>query len=661
MKRFISAFIAVMMLSFCLVSSVTVNAKSLESQGVFFTEDFEAPENETVTYPRSILSSDEITAGGGSGNITGYKGWSINVEAPADEIPGMYTVDYKSEEGGLVGNESAYLDLTREKSGSTSNCGSTLYKKLDTAPSKNNIVKLSYKLCPGGGSYSGYLFTMGFKFFTDDLTNIYWKPFGKSAYHFTEEEKAIFEAWVWNKVEFVLDYNNSTLSLIVNDTQIGPAQEMKTMPEVTEIRLWTSRTDWASQNKLYIDDIKLEQFSYVESYSVTDISYMSADGFFVSSPSGGDVIETVTVEKSAASDGECKLLVACFDNENKLSAIKAVDVTDSDFENDSATIDVNLQISEDAYLDGGKTKVFFWEKSDLVKPLEEPAVFEITEKAPTLYLMGDSTMADYVKKNFPKAGTGMMLPEYFDGIEVVNKAASGAGTDTYLGLNAEGVDHRYDWSLVRDKVKEGDYVLIQLGINDFADDIGIENYKENLNTIIGALHSKKANVILSTVNIMYKFDEEGKFLASFDEEGNFTGTSMYTSENGDYVETLYNYIEENADMTGFASIDMVASTAELIGKDAVRGDESCYYFVCDTYFNNAVYHEDLRITGSDYFEGTQFDNVHLTIYGADVFAQMMAKKIAELDIPLSKYVSEKINSQIEYPDLGNFKYSDETD
>lgn len=664
MKKIISLLLVLGILVFNIFSAIAVRAKILETTEILLFEDFEPPVDFTGEFTDvhtyySMFNATDIA----NGNFTGYKGWNLTASAGDEQkiAPSIYHVAQRADVGDLKDYPTTYLDLRRYDK---KDVNPSIYKSFGVQDKNGLIVRFSFDLLAANGKSSddSVYFSMAAKYFATTLTNLYWKPDGGTAQWFNEEEKALIEYQKWNKIEFLVDFGKDLVTLYINGHQVCTPQELKNDTEFKEIRLWTLYNETSNTNRLCLDNLKVEKLEYNESYSAQAVSYISEDGFYVSMPSGGDSLEKVSIKKALSSDGNCKMYVACYNAKDKLIAVKSINITGNDFTDNKAEIDVGLEIPTDKDLAGGKTKIFFWDKENIMNPLSETAVFDVPDREPTLYLMGDSTMANYVKKNFPRAGTGMMLPDYFDGINVINQAVSGAGTDTYLGLNTDGIDHRYDWSLVRDKVKEGDYVLIQLGINDSADDIGIEEYKNNLDAIINTLHNKRVNVIVSTMNMTYLFDKDGKFRATFDGDGNFTGTDIYTTLKGNYLEALYVYINEKKDLNtkGFASIDMAKRTAELIGKDAVNGeDETCRYFICDTVYNKNIYQADYRINGSDYDGGVK-DNVHLTIYGANVFAQLMAKEIYALGIELSDYVKEEtMNSDIVYPNFADFRYSDE--
>lgn len=82
---------------------------------------------------------------------------------------------------------------------------------------------------------------------------------------------------------------------------------------------------------------------------------------------------------------------------------------------------------------------------------------------PTIYTIGDSTVATYSSGYYPKTGWGQVLPKFLDSAKVAvsNKAVSGTSSKSFY--------NNY-WSGVKNSLKSGDYVFIQFGINDSASD-----------------------------------------------------------------------------------------------------------------------------------------------------------------------------------------------
>lgn len=83
------------------------------------------------------------------------------------------------------------------------------------------------------------------------------------------------------------------------------------------------------------------------------------------------------------------------------------------------------------------------------------------QKVTTIFIIGDSTAAEKdLSKGSPERGWGMALQCFFDEafIRVDNHAVNGRSSKSFLD---EG-----RWQKVLDKIKPGDYVIIQFGHND---------------------------------------------------------------------------------------------------------------------------------------------------------------------------------------------------
>src|SRR5207237_3006653 len=135
----------------------------------------------------------------------------------------------------------------------------------------------------------------------------------------------------------------------------------------------------------------------------------------------------------------------------------------------------------------------------------------IAQKLPiTIFLAGDSTMAQKLPEKRPETGWGEILGQYFDEKKVVvdNRAQNGRSTKTFI---SEG-----RWQAIIDALKKGDYVFIQFGHNDESKEKGErytppEDYRKNLIKFIEEVRAKKANPVLLTPVMRRRFDKDGKF------------------------------------------------------------------------------------------------------------------------------------------------------
>jgi lysophospholipase L1-like esterase len=131
--------------------------------------------------------------------------------------------------------------------------------------------------------------------------------------------------------------------------------------------------------------------------------------------------------------------------------------------------------------------------------------FALQEKKITVYLIGDSTMAEKERSAYPETGWGMPFKVFFDpSLVVENRAKNGRSTRTFISENL--------WQAVADNLREGDYVFIQFGHNDESKEktdryTSPAEYKTNLRKFVNESREKKAIPVLITPVARRKFKE----------------------------------------------------------------------------------------------------------------------------------------------------------
>jgi lysophospholipase L1-like esterase len=122
----------------------------------------------------------------------------------------------------------------------------------------------------------------------------------------------------------------------------------------------------------------------------------------------------------------------------------------------------------------------------------------------TVWLAGDSTMAQKQPDKRPETGWGEALQPCFDSSEVriANRAMNGRSTRSFV---AEA-----RWKAIVDSLHAGDYVFIQFGHND--EKVGTNNYsspddyKRNLEQFVDEVRAKGGQPVLFTPVVRRKFD-----------------------------------------------------------------------------------------------------------------------------------------------------------
>ncbi|HEV7682617.1 MAG TPA: LamG-like jellyroll fold domain-containing protein [Pyrinomonadaceae bacterium] len=135
----------------------------------------------------------------------------------------------------------------------------------------------------------------------------------------------------------------------------------------------------------------------------------------------------------------------------------------------------------------------------------------------TIYLAGDSTMAQKLPEKRPETGWGEALQKSFpeDKVRIENHAQNGRSTRTFIAEKR--------WQAIVDKLKKGDYVFIQFGHNDESKEkvdryTPPEDYCRNLLKFISEVREKQAIPILLTPVMRRRFDDKGNF---FDTHGEY--------------------------------------------------------------------------------------------------------------------------------------------
>jgi lysophospholipase L1-like esterase len=129
----------------------------------------------------------------------------------------------------------------------------------------------------------------------------------------------------------------------------------------------------------------------------------------------------------------------------------------------------------------------------------------------TLFMAGDSTMARQpVVPATPARGWGQMLQPYFlDHVRVENFASSGQSSRSFRDKGR--------WKQVLDRLKPGDFVIIQFGHNDSKPDKErhtepFGSFQENLERFVQEIRERKATPILATSIVRNVFNENGTTL-----------------------------------------------------------------------------------------------------------------------------------------------------
>ena len=223
----------------------------------------------------------------------------------------------------------------------------------------------------------------------------------------------------------------------------------------------------------------------------------------------------------------------------------------------------------------------------------------------TIYLAGDSTMAQKLPEKRPETGWGEALQKRFnpDRVRVENHAMNGRSTRTFIEENR--------WQAIVGKLKEGDYVFIQFGHNDESKEkvdryTPPEDYRKNLIRFVNEVRGKKAIPVLLTPVMRRRFDKSGNFQDS----------------HGEYPDIVRSVAAEYK----VALIDMHRKSERVIKQYGV--EESKKLFLQLKPNENPNYPNGIE------------DNTHFSPLGADVMASLAVEGIREQKLDLAKYLKK---------------------
>jgi lysophospholipase L1-like esterase len=222
----------------------------------------------------------------------------------------------------------------------------------------------------------------------------------------------------------------------------------------------------------------------------------------------------------------------------------------------------------------------------------------------TIYLIGDSTVAEYEPSRAPVAGWGMPFAKFFDSSVVVeNHARGGRSTRTFLAEKR--------WEAVAKKLKKGDHVLMQFGHNDEATEerykdryTPVPDYKKNLFQFITETRAKGAVPVLVTPVTRRRFDKEGRIMETHIA----------------YTNAVYELAKEHR----VSLVDLDKKSRELLQE---FGEE-----------NSKLLFMNLQPGEHPNYPDGQKDNTHFNEFGARKMAQLVLEEIRNQKLDIAERI-----------------------
>lgn len=372
---------------------------------------------------------------------------------------------------------------------------------------------------------------------------------------------------VWHTIVLVANYDN-TYSLYYDGSAVVENHTMKNL----KIRVDgdSSKTQYPAQFRgitslsirsglnevssgatsgcMYYDDISLTATKEKYTVDLTKDVYSVAEEVVED-----DTLKSVTIAKDGFVSPTAMLYAASYEANGRMSDVKTSQIL-SNMLPGEAEFAFNLEIP-----DGGTSKVFVWDEKTQ-KPLMKAGgtsdSAETVERGKKVFVVAASIFQSYnhydsEKKaggygfRYPRTGVGQVLNKFFDeGITVSNKAMSGQSSKAFYNTY---------WSRIKEDIQPGDYVLVQLGHNDWW-----KTGRDEMN------QSFSTNPTLPSDNEYYETHD------NINAEGS---TAFYTTSHYSYKWYLRQYVEQaralGATPVLIAGTDRMSISGGAVAEDTV--------------------------------------------------------------------------------------------
>lgn len=251
--------------------------------------------------------------------------------------------------------------------------------------------------------------------------------------------------------------------------------------------------------------------------------------------------------------------------------------------------------------------------------------YSFSPDTPTIYIIGDSTAAEKdISKGQTERGWGMVLQGFFDeGVRVENHAVNGRSSRSFY---TEG-----RWEKVIDKVKPGDYVIIQFGHNDEKPkpgrhtDVGT-TFDAHLAQYVVETKAKGATPILMSPVVRRNYfivpekQDDDEKLRETTYQGEIVNSDTLVDTHGEYAKVA----ERVAKKYGAVFIDANKITHDIEEGMGIEGSRKLHMWLEPGKYSWAP-------------KGRQ-DNTHYNVYGAHIIAGALADALGKAIPALSSHI-----------------------
>lgn len=251
-------------------------------------------------------------------------------------------------------------------------------------------------------------------------------------------------------------------------------------------------------------------------------------------------------------------------------------------------------------------------------PSAPPAVPASSQTQPTLWVVGDSTAAEFQDNTYysPRYGWGTQLGQYFTGINIQNLAVSGTSSKSYL----ETVQYGH----LLQNMKKDDYLLIGFGHNDERAELGRYTNPNGSVSIVGSFQNYLFDKYIQEARERGVTPILCTPIVRRDRGNNYTGESGHitsdvkneegTFPGGDYAKA----IKKLGVGKSVPVLDLTARTKDVyerLGADGVK--------------NRHAWTSQREVS---------IDNTHTNLYGAACNAWFIVDELLQTNCDLKNYV-----------------------
>ena len=225
-----------------------------------------------------------------------------------------------------------------------------------------------------------------------------------------------------------------------------------------------------------------------------------------------------------------------------------------------------------------------------------------------------------------------MLPIYLEGaVRVDNHAVNGRSSKSFID---EG-----RWEKVREKIRPGDYVIIQFGHNDekakSLDRYTVPGgtFDDNLKKFVNETREKGGTPVLMNSIVRRNFPANGIAAAQTDDRQKTwkKGLENYPAEGDTLVDTHGAYLDSPRNVAkelGVAFVDLNALTHDLVQGLGKESSKSLFMW--------------MPVGVYEFAPNGRIDNTHLNVFGAIVVSRLAVDALAKEVPALKPYIRRTV-------------------